>query len=158
MCSCHSRVQLRLLLEWLAHGYGRLTALQLLRVEKLGKVGRARRILLCFSPHTHTYTRNGGAWGPHAWLHTHCMLPSMTFLSLAQCLHLMCGCGWMELHLVVPELGDFLMLYGRIVPDEVGRFILISGFVEGHLLDDSADCRKENKAITISLRIQFYAH
>lgn len=57
----------------------------------------------------------------------------------------------MALHLVVPELGDFLVLYGRVVPDEVGCFIVISGFVEGQLPNDNAHCKRENKSITISI-------
>lgn len=49
----------------------------------------------------------------------------------------------MALHLVVPELCDFLMLYGRVVPDEVSRFVLVSGFVESHLPNDDTNWKRK---------------
>ena len=56
---------------------------------------------------------------------------------------LTCGRTQTELYLVVPELSDFLMLYGGVVPDEVSCFVLVSGFMEDHLPDSNTNCKKK---------------
>ncbi len=44
-------------------------------------------------------------------------------------------------YLIVPELSDFLMLHGRVIPDEIGHLIIISGFMKDHLLNDNTNCK-----------------
>lgn len=48
------------------------------------------------------------------------------------------------MYLIVPELSDFLVLHGRVIPDEVGGLILIPALDEVHLVDDYANLEKRN--------------
>lgn len=40
------------------------------------------------------------------------------------------------MYLIIPELSNFLMLHGRVIPNEVGSFVIIPGLDEVHLIDD----------------------
>lgn len=42
-------------------------------------------------------------------------------------------------HLIIPELSDFLVLHGRVTPDEVGGLVLVPRLHEVHLIDDDAN-------------------
>lgn len=46
------------------------------------------------------------------------------------------------MYLIIPELSDFLMLHGRVTPDEVGRLVIFPGLDEVHLVDDYTNCGK----------------
>lgn len=51
-------------------------------------------------------------------------------------------CG-LTAHLIIPELRDFLVLHGRIIPDEVGSLVIIPGLDETHLTDDYPNYRRK---------------
>lgn len=51
-------------------------------------------------------------------------------------------CG-LTAHLIIPELRDFLVLHGRIIPDEVGGLVIIPGLDETHLTDDYPNYRRK---------------
>lgn len=42
-------------------------------------------------------------------------------------------------YLIIPELSNFLVLHGRVVPDEVGGFIFVPGLNEVHFIDGYAN-------------------
>lgn len=44
--------------------------------------------------------------------------------------------GSNAVYLIIPELSDFLVLHSRVIPDEVGSLVIITGLAEVHLIDD----------------------
>lgn len=53
-------------------------------------------------------------------------------------------------YLIIPELSDFLVLHGRVVPDEVGGFIFVPGLNEAHFIDGYANWGLEGASYLIS--------